>query len=107
MRYVAYAPTRSTPARPNVTSRPRSRGTDRCLTMSLADAADAISATVALLVLRAGPTPARVVAPDPVATGRESWSRPTRRGPGAAAGDRLVAERLAHGSGGGGGGTAP
>src|SRR3954470_24227976 len=107
MRYVAYEPTRMRLARPSMSSRPRSRATDRCLTVSLADPGDARSATVALLVLRPGPAPARVVTPDPGPARGESRPRPTRRGAGPTAHDRLVAERFAHRRGGWCGGTAP
>src|SRR6476659_657732 len=98
MRYVAYEPTRTTPTNPRSTRRPRSRTTDRRLTMSPSDACRAMSATVALLVLRARPAPARVVAPDPRSARSEAGLGAARVRAGAAVDDRLVAERFAHGS---------
>src|SRR3954471_21167805 len=58
---------------------------------------------VALLVLRAGSAPARIVAADPVAARRIAWPSSTRRSAtrsrhNGAAADRLIAQRLAHDS---------
>src|SRR4051812_45212777 len=90
-----------------MSSRPRSRATVRRLTVSLADAAGAISATVALLVLRPGPAPARVVAADPGPARGEARSWPARGTTGPAAHDRLIAQGFAHRPRGRPGRTAP